>query len=52
MIAMLENTSKDIKKTVIFGARFEKDIYYKEVLEKFENTKVIISVSKPSENYK
>lgn len=52
MIAMLENTPKEIKKTVIFWARFEKDIYYKEVLEKFENTKIIISVSKPSENYK
>lgn len=52
MIAMLEKTPKNIEKVVIFWVRFEKDIYYKKELEKFENTKVIIKVSKPNSNYK
>ncbi|MDD3793502.1 MAG: FAD-binding oxidoreductase [Candidatus Gracilibacteria bacterium] len=52
MIAMIEACPKEIEKIVIFGVRFEKDIYYKEKLESFPNTKVIIRVSKPSENYK
>lgn len=52
MIAMLEACNPEIEKTVIFWVRYEKDIYYKKKLEKFQNTKVIIKVSKPSENYK
>lgn len=50
-ISMIESLDKNIKKTVIFWVRFEKDIYYKDILEKFENTNVIITVSKPSEWY-
>lgn len=51
-ISMIESLDKNIKKTVIFWVRYEKDIYYKDILEKFENTKIIITVSKPWENYK
>lgn len=51
MIAMLEKIPKNIQKIVIFWVRFEWDIFYKEILENFENTKVIIKVSKPSENF-
>lgn len=52
MIAMLESCPKEIEKTIIFWVRFEKDIYYKEKLESYPNTKLIIKVSKPDENYK
>lgn len=52
MISMIKNTPSEIKKTVIFWVRFEKDIYYKEILESFPNTKVIITASRPSEFYK
>jgi hypothetical protein len=52
MISMIKNTPSEIKKTVIFWVRFEKDIYYKEILESFPNTKVIITTSRPSEFYK
>lgn len=52
MIAMINSLDKNIKKTVIFWVRFENDIYYKNILENFENTKVIITVSKPDQNYK
>ncbi|NVP17824.1 ferredoxin [Candidatus Gracilibacteria bacterium] len=52
MIAMLEACPKEIEKIVIFGVRYENDIYYKEKLESFPNTKVIIRVSKPSDSYK
>ena len=51
IIAMLEKTPKEIKKTVIFWVRFEKDIYYKELLETFSNTKVVIKISKPTKKY-
>ncbi len=52
MISMLDACPKEIEKTVIFWVRFENDIYYKEKLENYENTKVIIKVSKPSPDYK
>ena len=52
MIAMLKQIPKEVEKTVIFWVRFENDIYYKDLLESFDNTKVIIKVSKPSEDYK
>lgn len=52
IIAMLEASPKEIEKTVIFWVRNENDIYYKDILEQFQNTKVIIKVSKPSISYK
>jgi len=52
MIAMINSLDKKIKKTVIFWVRFENDIYYKNILEKFENTNVIISISKPNDTFK
>ena len=51
MIAMLENTPENIQKTVIFWVRYESDFYYQDVLKKFPNTKIITTVSKPTENY-
>lgn len=50
-IAMLKATSDDVEKVVIFWVRNENDIYYKDLLSTFKNTKVIITVSKPWENY-
>lgn len=51
MIAMLEACPKEIEKVVLFWVRYEEDIYYKEKLEQYKNTKVIIKVSKPSKSY-
>ncbi|OIP53839.1 hypothetical protein AUK10_01915 [Candidatus Gracilibacteria bacterium CG2_30_37_12] len=51
MIAMLQKTPKDVEKVIIFGVRYETDIYNKKLLESFENTKVIIKVSQPSDSY-
>lgn len=51
MIAMLQETPKDIEKVVIFWVRHESDIFYKELLESFSNMKVIIKASKPSDSY-
>ena len=50
-IAMLKATGDDVEKVVIFWVRNENDIYYKDLLSTFKNTKVIITVSKPWENY-
>ncbi len=51
MIAMLEATPDNIKKTVIFWSRYEKDIYYKELIESFPNTELIIKISRPDNDY-
>lgn len=51
MISMLENTPAHIHKTVIFGWRFEEDLYYLEKLYSFSNTQVITCVSQPTKNY-
>ena len=51
MIAILQKIPSEIEKTVIYGVRFEKDIYYKEILENFPNTQVIIKISQPSDNF-
>lgn len=51
IIAMLESLDPLIRKTVIFWVRYEEDIYYKDILEGFENTSIIITVSKPWKNY-
>ncbi|MFA6090511.1 MAG: FAD-binding oxidoreductase [Candidatus Gracilibacteria bacterium] len=51
MIAMLQKTPEDIEKVVIFGVRDESDIYYRELLNSFKNTKVIITISRPNDSY-
>ena len=51
MIAMLEHTPEEIQKTLIFWVRFERDLYYLDVLKKFKNLKIINSVSQPSQDY-
>lgn len=52
MISMLENTPENIKKTLIFWVRYEDDVYYTKLLEKFKNLKIIIKVSRPWKNFK
>ncbi len=47
MIAMLDKLPKEVEKTVIFWVRYERDLFYKEKLESYPNTKVIIKVSRP-----
>jgi len=51
MISMLEALPEDIEKLVIFGGRYEKDLYYLDKLQSFANTEVITCVSRPWENY-
>lgn len=51
MIAMLDDLPKEGEKVVFFWVRSETDIYYKEKLEQYENTKVIFCVSQPKKNY-
>lgn len=52
MIAMLEQTPKEVQKMVIFGVRNSEDVYYQEVLESFPNTEVVITVSRPSDAWR
>jgi len=47
MISMLEALPEDIEKLVIFGGRYEKDLYYLDKLQSFANTEVITCVSRP-----
>ena len=51
MIAMLEATPVETKKTVVFGVRNEEDLFYVERLRSFENTEVVITVSRPSDSW-
>lgn len=51
MIAMLEAAPAETKKTVVFGVRNEEDLFYAEKLRTFENTEVIITVSRPSDSW-
>lgn len=51
MIAMLEAAPTETKKTVVFGVRHEEDLFYVEKLRTFENTEVIITVSRPSDSW-
>ena len=51
MIAMLEATPVETKKTVVFGVRNEEDLFYAERLRSFENTEVVITVSRPSDSW-
>ena len=51
MIAILEKLWDEVPKTVIFWLRYEEDIFYKEKLENYPNTKVIIVVSRPTDSF-
>ncbi|MFZ3232196.1 MAG: FAD-binding oxidoreductase [Patescibacteria group bacterium] len=51
MIAMLEAAPAETKKTVVFGVRNEEDLFYAEKLRMFENTEVVITVSRPSDSW-
>lgn len=51
MVAMLEATPADVKKTVIFGVRNDEDVFYAERLRSFANTEVVITVSRPSDSW-
>lgn len=52
IMAMLKRTSPTTEKIVLFGLRSEEDIFYKKELESFPNTKVIITLSSPSTEWK
>jgi len=52
MIAMLEKIPKEIKKTVIFWVRYEKDLFYLNKLKSFPNTHIEIKVSRPEAKFK
>lgn len=49
MIAMLEATPENVRKTVIFGVRHDADVFYAERLRKYPNTQTVITVSRPSD---
>lgn len=51
MIAMLEAAPAQTKKSVVFGVRNEEDLFYAEKLRTFENTEVVITVSRPSDSW-
>lgn len=50
MIAMLEKTPADIKKTIIFWVRYEEDLYYLDKLKSFKNTEIVLKISRPSKD--
>ena len=51
MIAMLEASAPETKKTVVFGVRNEEDLFYAERLRSYGNTEVVITVSRPSDSW-
>ncbi|QQS59599.1 ferredoxin [Candidatus Peregrinibacteria bacterium] len=52
LVAMMESCPEEIQKTVIFGVRSEEDIFYSDLLVRFPNTKVLLPLSNPPENWK
>ena len=51
MISMLESLPDEVQKIVVFGGRYEKDLYYLDKLNSFKNTELRICVSRPWENF-
>ena len=49
MMEMLKRCPENIEKTVIFGVRNEKDLFYQNELQKYPNTRVISTISRASE---
>lgn len=52
MMAMLRATPEETEKTVVFGVRYEDDLFYEKELASFKNTEVVIAVSRPSDAWK
>lgn len=50
MMAMLSQDTES-KKTVLFGVRSESDIFYRQELQAFPNTKVSLTLSRPSKEW-
>lgn len=51
MICMLEKLPENINKRIIFWVRYEEDLFYIEELKKYKNTNIVITVSRPSNNF-
>lgn len=51
MISMLEALPDETPKLLLFGGRYEKDLYYLEKLASFKNLEIVTCVSRPDENY-
>ena len=51
MISMLEALPDEIEKIVVFGGRYEEDLYYIDTLKSFKNTQLRLCVSRPSDTY-
>jgi DMSO/TMAO reductase YedYZ heme-binding membrane subunit len=51
MIAMLRALPESNQKLVIFGGRYEKDLYYLDLIESFKNVELVTCVSRAEDNY-
>ena len=51
MISMLEALPEETSKLVIFGGRYEEDLYYLEKLRSFKNVELRTCVSRPSRDF-
>lgn len=51
MIAMLESLPEDIQKIVVFGVKYEQDLYYIDTLKNFKNIELRLCVSRPGDSY-
>lgn len=51
MIAMLEALPDNVEKLLVFGARYEQDLYYLEKLKSFKNLELRTCVSRPGNDY-
>lgn len=52
MIPILQQSDANIEKILLFWARFEKDLYYQNIIESIPNTRVIYTVSRPQNDSK
>ena len=51
MISMLEALPEETPKMVVFGGRYEADLYYIEKLKSFKNVELRLCVSRPSQDF-
>lgn len=51
MISMLRALPEETQKLVIFGGRYEQDLYYLDLIESFRNVELITCVSRPGQDY-
>jgi len=51
MISILQNAAPDVKKILIYGVRFEHDLYYLSKLALVENLDIILKISRPHKEH-